>query len=386
MKWLKVIPVLLLFATGVKAQSTITVVCSEDYYLTDALFSLIVDGATVSASTACTARNTVPGTPSPTPQSIPFNGSWAPGVSHSIRITFLNDAYNGTPATDRNLYIQQLKFNQIFPPPPAIAGQHVAKLGTQGAYLGGSGDNATWTTPVSTGSVPVITAQPANQSVSVGSSATFQVGETGATAFQWTKNGANIVGATAQTYNTPATVQSDNGTTFNVLLTNGNGSVTSNGATLTVNPFMGSADAGLTTITTWNPADSKLSGCGNILTCTTTFTVTSQNTGVMAVVGLTTQVSSVVMNWNYPSPPATGSIPPTQFNIYRGIVSGGPYTKLGTTGNATTYTYTDSTTVHGTTYYYVVTAAAPSSSCVNATNNPVPCESVYSNEASIAFP
>lgn len=85
---------------------------------------------------------------------------------------------------------------------------------------------------------PVITVQPANQSVVVGQTATFSVTATGnpAPTYQWRKGGAAIVGATSSSYTTPVTVIGDSGSTFDVVVTNSLGSVTSSPATLTVNP------------------------------------------------------------------------------------------------------------------------------------------------------
>jgi len=53
--------------------------------------------------------------------------------------------------------------------------------------------------------------------------------------YQWQKNNADIAGATLSAYTTPATVASDDGATFDVVVTNSAGSVTSASATLTVN-------------------------------------------------------------------------------------------------------------------------------------------------------
>jgi len=61
-------------------------------------------------------------------------------------------------------------------------------------------------------------------------------GGTAALSYQWQKNGANIAGATAAIYTTPATATSDNGSTLRVIVNNTAGSVTSASATLTVNP------------------------------------------------------------------------------------------------------------------------------------------------------
>jgi hypothetical protein len=98
--------------------------------------------------------------------------------------------------------------------------------------------NSTLTIPLSgTGTAGLaITAQPANQSVVVGQTATFSVVATGTgtLTYQWKKSGAAISGATAPSYTTPATTSADNGAQFAVTVTDSNGSVVSNSATLTV--------------------------------------------------------------------------------------------------------------------------------------------------------
>ena len=85
---------------------------------------------------------------------------------------------------------------------------------------------------------PSITTQPASQSVTAGQTASFSVAATGTTplSYQWRKNGTAISGATSSSYTTPATTSADNGAQFTVAVTNTAGSVTSNAATLTVNP------------------------------------------------------------------------------------------------------------------------------------------------------
>ena len=85
---------------------------------------------------------------------------------------------------------------------------------------------------------PTITTPPTNQTVTAGQAATFAVVAAGTAplSYQWQKNGANIAGATAASYTTPATTISDSGSTFRVVVTNTAGTVTSSAATLTVNP------------------------------------------------------------------------------------------------------------------------------------------------------
>src|SRR5207248_1060587 len=84
---------------------------------------------------------------------------------------------------------------------------------------------------------PSITTQPANQTVTVGQTATFKVVAAGTAplSYQWQKNSTAISGATSASYNTPAMASADNGAQFRVVVSNVAGNVTSNAATLTVN-------------------------------------------------------------------------------------------------------------------------------------------------------
>ena len=105
------------------------------------------------------------------------------------------------------------------------------------ALLAACGHSSTpATSPQNSTTAPQITAQPANQSVSVGQTATFSVVATGSAPlqYQWRKGGSAIAGATASSYTTPATVIGDNGSSFTVIVSNAAGGMTSNAATLTV--------------------------------------------------------------------------------------------------------------------------------------------------------
>jgi Abnormal spindle-like microcephaly-assoc'd, ASPM-SPD-2-Hydin len=102
-------------------------------------------------------------------------------------------------------------------------------------------------------------------------------------------------------------------------------------------------------------------------------TITSNATNSPTSISLsgsgTTPVShTVALNWSPSSSLFAG------FNIYRGSVSGGPYSKMNSALVSTT-SYTDSSVVSGQTYYFVTTE-------VDSTG----AESVYSNEAVAAIP
>lgn len=76
---------------------------------------------------------------------------------------------------------------------------------------------------------------------------------------------------------------------------------------------------------------------------------------------------SVDLNW------VASTTPSVSYKVYRGTISGGPYTFLSSAG--TTTSFTDSNVQSGITYYYVVTA-------LDSSNN----ESVYSNQTQAVIP
>jgi hypothetical protein len=106
---------------------------------------------------------------------------------------------------------------------------------------GGMTSNAATLSVTAAPTAPQITTQPANQTVSVGQTATFSVVATGSAPlqYQWRKGGSAIAGATVSSYTTPATVIGDNGSSFTVVVSNATGSITSNAATLTVTAAAG---------------------------------------------------------------------------------------------------------------------------------------------------
>jgi len=76
----------------------------------------------------------------------------------------------------------------------------------------------------------------------------------------------------------------------------------------------------------------------------------------------------VALSWDASTSQVVG------YNVYRGIASGGPYTKLNPSVDAST-AYTDNSAQSGQTYYYVTTA-------VDASN----VESAYSNQVTASIP
>ena len=97
---------------------------------------------------------------------------------------------------------------------------------------GGSGSPPPATT------APAITAQPQSVTVLDGQSASFGVTASGTAplTYQWRRNGSDIAGATGNAYALAAATLADSGASFSVQVSNSAGPVTSNAATLTVNP------------------------------------------------------------------------------------------------------------------------------------------------------
>jgi len=83
---------------------SLTLFLSEDAWRGDARFTVAVDGQQVGGVfTAATLRGA--GT-----DSLTLNGDWG-GGGHDLAITFLNDRWGGTAATDRNLYLEGVSYN-----------------------------------------------------------------------------------------------------------------------------------------------------------------------------------------------------------------------------------------------------------------------------------
>ena len=102
---------------------------------------------------------------------------------------------------------------------------------------GGGGSGTAGSSGGGTGAVaPTIATQPTDQRVVSGTVATFSVMANGTAplSYQWQKGQTPISGATASSYTTPAVALTDDGATFQVVVSNSAGSVTSSSAKLTV--------------------------------------------------------------------------------------------------------------------------------------------------------
>ena len=142
-------------------------------------------------------------------------------------------------------------------------------VGCASSANSGSGNNTKAT-------APSITAQPANQTVTAGQTATFSVVATGTAplSYQWLQDNTAINGATSSSYTTPPTMMANSGEQFLVQVSNTAGSISSNTATLTVN-----ANSGGSTDVVTHHYDISRSGVNSAETTLTTTNVNSMTFG-----------------------------------------------------------------------------------------------------------
>jgi len=202
-----------------------------------AQFTVVVSNTAGSATSnaAILTVNAAPVAPSITAQ--PANQTVTAGQTASFSVAATGTAplsyqwqKNGTNITGATA--------ATYTTPATTSSDNGAQLTVVVSNTAGSATSNAATLTVNAAQVaPSITAQPTNQTVTAGQTASFVVAVTGTAPlnYQWQKNGANIVGATAASYAIPATTTSDSGSTFRVLVSNTAGMVTSAAATLTVN-------------------------------------------------------------------------------------------------------------------------------------------------------
>ena len=111
-----------------------------------------------------------------------------------------------------------------------------ADAGSYTCVVTGAGGSVTSNpATVTVKALPVITQQPTNQEITEGETLTLNVVATGATGYQWKKGEENILNATTATYTKEGATTDDAGS-YTCVVTGAGGSVTSNAATVTVNP------------------------------------------------------------------------------------------------------------------------------------------------------
>ncbi len=94
-------------ATPVSGSGTLVVALSEDAWQGDAQAWISVDGERIGGLQTVTALRSAGQT-----QTVVLKGDWGPGP-HTVGVQFVNDAYGGTPSTDRNLHVEAVSLNGV---------------------------------------------------------------------------------------------------------------------------------------------------------------------------------------------------------------------------------------------------------------------------------
>ncbi len=88
---------------------------AQDAYQGSARYTVKIDGVQVGSVLTASALKNVGQA-----DTLILRGDWAPSA-HKVEVTFLNDLWNGTAATDRNLYIESVAYNGAAVPGAATA-------------------------------------------------------------------------------------------------------------------------------------------------------------------------------------------------------------------------------------------------------------------------
>ncbi|HET9149624.1 MAG TPA: carbohydrate-binding domain-containing protein, partial [Alphaproteobacteria bacterium] len=107
---------------------TLVLHLSEDAYQGDAQFAVLVDGKEIGGPISVTTLHS-----SGTFQDFTFNGDFGTGP-HTVEVDFLNDAWGGSPDTDRNLYVGGITFDGT---------NYAGNTATDNAANGHAGDDPT---------------------------------------------------------------------------------------------------------------------------------------------------------------------------------------------------------------------------------------------------
>jgi hypothetical protein len=86
---------------------TLVLRVSQDEWMGDARYAVFVDDAQVGDTFTASAWHATGQT-----DTVTLRGDWGAGP-HEVRVDFLNDAWGGTPETDRNLYVPGATYNGV---------------------------------------------------------------------------------------------------------------------------------------------------------------------------------------------------------------------------------------------------------------------------------
>jgi Ca2+-binding RTX toxin-like protein len=117
-------PVSQAFGSG---PDTLVLKIAQDYWQGSAQYTVSVDGKAIGGTLTASALRA-----SGTADTITLRGDW--GDTATLTLRFLNDAYGGTPQTDRNLFLQGVSFNG-------------EELGTTASFMSGGASSFTLTDP-----------------------------------------------------------------------------------------------------------------------------------------------------------------------------------------------------------------------------------------------
>ena len=110
---------------------TLVLHLSEDAWQGDARFTVSIDGVQQGSVFTAHASHAVG-----TTEAFSFQGAWGSGT-HAVQVSFLNDAWGGTAATDRNLYVDSMSYDGTAVPHAATAllsqGPHAISVPGSGA-------------------------------------------------------------------------------------------------------------------------------------------------------------------------------------------------------------------------------------------------------------
>jgi hypothetical protein len=99
---------LLFLVSPMAHAATVTLGLAKDAYQGNAQYSATVDGGAAVNGTVTVLKSSG--------NSQPVNLTVSDGVPHTVVVTFLNDAYGGSAAADRNLYVNYIKYNGVTVP------------------------------------------------------------------------------------------------------------------------------------------------------------------------------------------------------------------------------------------------------------------------------